>query len=145
MKIFLCWLINVCDWVGELSIAYMLVAIVPHQATNSTFLNQLIPTDSHFALFGAMLAIIPAIITAVYATKNYDLVLSWAVIRWMSPLNIVSNQFYYFFKTLILMGAAWAALLTWLTFKLFPNLNLDWTGSFVREIVEGVSFILSMI
>lgn len=138
MRVFICWLINVCDWVGELSIAYMFVAIVPHQATNSTFLNQIIPTDPHFAILGAMLAIIPAIVTAVYATMNYDLILSWAVIRWMSPLNIVSNQFYYFFKTLILIGAAWAALLTYLTFKLFPNLNLDWTGPFVRKIVEGI-------
>ena len=118
--------------------AYMLVAIAPHQPTNSTFVNQLIPTDPHFALFGAMLAIIPAIVTAVYATLNYNLILSWAVIRRMSPLNIISNQFYFFFKTLILMGAVWAALLTCLTFKLFPNLNLDWTLPFVRKIVDGI-------
>ena len=94
MKIFLCWLINVCDWVGVLSMAYMLVAIAPHQPTNSTFVNQLIPTDPHFALFGAMLAIIPAIVTAVYATLNYNLILSWAVIRRMSPLNIISSIFF---------------------------------------------------
>ena len=79
--------------------AYMVIAVSENTQTNNTFLNNLIPTDIHFAIVGALMAIIPAIVTAVYATLNYDLVLSWAVIRWMSPLNIVTNQFFYFFKT----------------------------------------------
>lgn len=135
MRIFICWLINLCDWVGELSIFYMLVSITPHQATNSHFMDQILPTDPLFAVAGAVMAIIPAIVTAIYATLNYKLVLSWAVIRWMSPLNIVTNQFFYFFKTLFLSGAAWAALLTYLIFKWFPNANLDWIPRLIKSIV----------
>lgn len=138
MRVFICWLINVCDWVGELSIVYMVIAVSENTQTNNTFLNDLIPTDIHFAIAGALMAIIPAFVTAVYATLNYDLLLSWAVIRWMSPLNIVTNQFFYFFKTLFLSGAAWAAILTILTFKLFPNANLEWIGPIVRNVVNSI-------
>lgn len=135
MKIFICWLINVCDWVGELSIVYMVIAFST-KPTNCSWLNQYIPTDSHFAIAGGIMAVIPAIITAIYAALNYELVLSWAVIRWMSPLNIVTNQFFYFFKTLFLSGASWAALLTYLTFKLNPNANLEWFMNLFRNVIN---------
>ena len=136
MRVFICWLINVCDWVGEISIYYMILALSEEAAQSNSFLSQYFPTNFHFAVAGAVLAIIPAIITAVYATLNYDLVLSWAIIRWMSPLNIVTNQFFYFFKTLILSGAAWAAFLTYLTFRLFPNANLEGFTNAFRGVIN---------
>ena len=134
MRVFICWLINVCDWVGELSIVYLILAISEHDTT-SDLINQYVPLDPHFAIAGGVMAIIPAIVTAIYATLNYELVLSWAVIRWMSPLNIVTNQIFYFFKTLFLSGAAWAAILTILTFKLFPNANMDWALNILKNII----------
>ena len=134
MRVFICWLINVCDWVGELSIVYLILAISKHETT-SDFINQYVPSDPHFAIAGGVMAIIPAIVTAIYATLNYELVLSWAVIRWMSPLNIVTNKIFYFFKTLFLSGAAWAALLTILSFKLFPNANMDWALNLLKIII----------
>ena len=134
MRVFICWLINVCDWVGELSIVYLILAISKHETT-SDFINQYVPSDPHFAIAGGVMAIIPAIVTAIYATLNYELVLSWAVIRWMSPLNIVTSKIFYFFKTLFLSGAAWAALLTILSFKLFPNANMDWALNLLKIII----------
>ena len=134
MRVFICWLISLCDWIGELSFIYVFIALTPHQATNNSFWDQVLPADPHFALVGGLMAIIPAIVTAVYATKNYDLVLSWAVIRWLSPLNIVTNQFFFFFKTLILSGAAWAALFTYFTFRWFPNANFDWTTRLIKSV-----------
>ena len=134
MRVFICWLINICDWVGELSIVYLILAISEHDTT-SDLINQYVPPDPHFAIAGGVMAIIPAIVTAIYATLNYELVLSWAVIRWMSPLNIVTNQIFYFFKTLFLSGAAWAAILTILTFKLFPNANMDWALNILKNII----------
>lgn len=133
MRVFICWLINAADWVGELSIIYMVIAFST-KPTNISWLNQYIPTDPYFSIAGALIAIIPAIITAIYATINYDLVLSWAVIRWMSPLNIVTNQFFYFFKTLFLSGAAWAAFITCLLFRLFPNENFKWSLNIMKSI-----------
>lgn len=137
MRIFLCWLINVCDWVGELSIFYMFIAIQGNSFEFNeqyAFLYKYFPVDGHFAILGGILAIIPALVTAIYAAINYDLVLSWAVIRWMSPLNIFTSIVFYFFKTLFLMGAVWAALFTYLTFKFFPNADLSWTTSFLKSI-----------
>ena len=133
MKVFVCWLINVCDWVGELSIVYLLAAI-SGKPTSYAFLNNYLPLDYRFVIAGALMAIVPAIVTAIYATMNYNLVLSWAVVRWMSPLNIVTNQFFYFFKTLFLSGAAWAAFLTCLVYKWFPNANLEWALPLMRKI-----------
>lgn len=135
MKVFVCWLINVCDWVGELSIIYLLSAI-SEKPTYFAFLNNNIPQDNRFVIAGALMAIIPAIVTAIYATLNYNLVLSWAVVRWMSPLNIITNQFFYFFKTLFLSGAAWAAFITYNMYKWFPNANLDWALPLLRKIAD---------
>lgn len=135
MKVFVCWLINVCDWVGELSIIYLLAAI-SEEPTNYAFLNNYLPQDNRFVIAGAFMAIIPAIVTAIYATLNFNLVLSWAVIRWMSPLNIVTNQLFYFFKTLFLSGAAWAAILTFFMYKWFPNADLDWTLPLLKNIAD---------
>lgn len=129
MRVFICWLINVSDWLGELSFGFLIAAIPKWGAG--------------VILFGAIAAIIPSIITTVYATMNYDLVLSWAIIRWMSPLNIVTNQLFYFIKTLILSGAAWAFVFTYVAHKLFPNNSFEWAISLVRNVVDSIYNILS--
>lgn len=136
MRVFICWLISMSDWVGELSLFYVFLVfggadgIKPEYA----FIAEMIPPDIHFLIAGSVMAIIPAIITAIYGTINYDLVLSWAIVRWMSPLNIFTNQVFYFFKTLFLSGAAWAALFTYLTYKFFPNANLEWFTNFAKTL-----------
>ena len=126
---FICWLISMSDWVGELSLYYVLLVLGGAGADNlkpDAFLAGMMPPDIRFLVVGSVMAIIPAIVTAIYGTINYDLVLSWSIVRLMSPLNIFTNQVFYFFKTLFLSGAAWAALFTYLSFKYFPNTNLEW-------------------
>ena len=125
MRVFICWLISVTDWIGGLAI-YFMIGVVPVLWGSGVF------------FLGAMAAIIPAFITATYAAINYELVLSWAVVRWMSPLNIVSNRFYYFIKTLVLSGASWALLISYLAHKLFPNETFEWTVPFARNMIESV-------
>ena len=140
MRVFICWLISLSDWVGELSLYYVFLvfsgsnSIKPEYA----FIAEMIPPNIHFLVAGCVMAVIPAIITAIYGTINYDLVLSWAVVRWMSPLNIVTNQVFYFFKTLFLSGAAWAALFTYFTFKYFPNANLEWFTNMVKSLFNFI-------
>lgn len=125
MRLFICWLISVTDWIGGLAI-YIMFGVVPVMWGAGVF------------FWGAMVAIIPAFITAIYAAINYELVLSWAVVRWMSPLNIVSNRVYYFIKTLVLSGAAWALLISYVSHKLFPNEDFEWTIPYVRNLIESV-------
>lgn len=123
MRVFICWLINACDWLGAISFWFM-IAMAPILG-NAFFL-------------GVLAAIIPAVITAVYAAINYELMLSWAVIRWMSPLNIVTNRIFYFFKVLVLSGALWALIISYSAHKLFPNESFDWALVLFRKFIESI-------
>lgn len=137
MRVFICWLISMLDWVGELSLYYIFLSFVGSKEIKPeyAYIAEIVPDDIHFLLAGSIIAIIPAIITAVYGTINYDLVLSWAVVRWMSPLNVFSNQVFYFFKTLFLSGAAYAALFTYILFRYFPDTDLKWSAQILKAIV----------
>ena len=123
MRVFICWLINVSDWIGEISLWMML-------AMSANYFEK----GDYSPLFGAVAAIIPAFVTAIYAAINYELVLSWAIIRWTSPLNLFTNRIFYFLKTLILSGAAWAALIAYLARRWFPNESFEWVIPFVKSI-----------
>ncbi len=136
MKVFICWLISVADTIGLLSFIYMLSALGTKPEDDLGAYAAYIPNDFHYAVAGGVAAIIPAIATAIYGTLNYELTLSWAVIRWMSPLNIFKNRVVYFFKSLILSGAVWAALFTFCLFKCFPNTNFEWVLETVKRFVH---------
>ena len=124
MRVFICWLINACDWIGGLSFYAWFV---------------ILPLWKKVVVFGSIVAIIPAFITAIYAAMNYELMLSRGMIRWMSPLNIVTNRFYYFFKVLFLSGAAWSVIISYCAHKFFPNENFDWLVPFLKNVVERIS------
>ena len=122
MKVFICWLISILtDWVGMTVIALLLFA------PNVVVLLKDLHTNGYYAIgFSAIVAIVPAFVTAIYAAINYEIILSWGVIRWMSPLNILTGRMSHFFKTLFMSGAAWAIIIFLLLCWLFPNAHFEW-------------------
>lgn len=136
MRIFICWLITLSDLLGIPSGLYILYALGRHTAEDLGVYAAYIPTDFHVVVAGSVAAIIPAIATAMFGSINYNLLLSWAIIRWMSPLNIFTNKIYYFFKTLFLTGAVWAALITFFLYKCFPNTSFEWVLNMIKGFVH---------
>ena len=136
MKFVICWLISVADTLGVFSSLYMLFALGRRPGEDLGVFAAYLPNDFHYAWAGAVFAILPAIATAIYGTMNYDLTLSRGIIRWTSPLNYFENSVVYFFKSLILTGAVWAALITFFLFKCFPNYNFAWTLDMVKSFVH---------
>ena len=69
MRVFICWLISMSDWVGELSLIYLFLAfsgtdgIKPEYA----FIAEIIPPNIQFLISGSVMAILPAIITASFS------------------------------------------------------------------------------
>ena len=136
MKVFICWLISLADILGVWSAVYMLIALGTRSTANLGEYAAYIPNNPHYAIAGCIAAIIPAIITAIFGIKNYDLTMSRGIIRWTSPLNFFKSSVAYFFKTLFLTGAVWAALITFCLFKCFPNTNFEWVLIAVKKFLH---------
>ena len=132
MKILITWLISLLtDILGPLVIIAMLFG-------NNDSLRQMHAEGNYVIDFCATAAVVPAILTAIYAAANYELTLSWAVLRWMSPLNVFSGRISHFFLTLILAGASWAMILIIGISYLFPNARFAWIVPFLKGISEDM-------
>ena len=135
MKVFVCWLISVfSDVFGSLVIMVLL-------SNNGQFYEMLreMHANGNFVIdFCASAAAIPAILMAIYAAINYELTLSWAVIRWMSALNVFSGRISHFTITLFFSGAAWAMLLFLTIQFFFPDARFKWIVPFLKGISENL-------
>lgn len=135
MNVFICWLITILtDWVG-IFVFYYLIFCNDHYRE---VLSKLHAAGNYSIEFCAVAAIIPAFFTAIYAAFNYELILSWAVIRWMSPLNVFSGRISHFFKTFVMSGAAWAMILFFAVLYFFPNAHFEWIVPFLKGISENL-------
>ena len=83
-------------------------------------------------------AVIPATLTAIYAACNYELTLSWSVLRKMSPADVFSGRVSHFFLTLIFSGAGWAFILFICMAYYFPNARFEWIVLILKGISENL-------
>ena len=139
MRVFICWLITILtDWVG-LFVFYYLIFCNDHY---HEVLGKSHAVGNYSIEFSAVAAIVPAFICAIYAAINYELILSWAVIRWMSPLNVFSGRISHFFKTFVMSGAAWAGILSVFLRERLPNSLNEWVVPFIKGISESLYTLL---
>lgn len=135
MTVFLFWLISfLTDATGGFVIMYLI-------SCNGHFYEMLrgMHAEGNYVIdFCATVAIIPATITAFYAAANYQLTLSWAVVRWMSPVDVVSGRISHFFLTFIFSGAGWAMILFFCMLYFFPDARFEWIVPFLKGISESL-------
>lgn len=132
MRVFICWLITILsDWVGLVAFYYLIFC----NESYHKHLNDLHAVANYQIEFSAVAAIVPAFFTALYAAINYELILSWAVIRWMSPLNVFTGRISHFIKTFIMSGAAWAGIIS-VILERYPNARFEWIVPFIKGISE---------
>lgn len=133
MKLFYIWVISVLtDWVGF----FVLFLLLFDYADFLKLIRGLHEENNYTMEFSAIIAFIPAFLSALYAAKNYRLILSWVMIRRMSPLNIFTGQISHFIKTFIMSGAACTAILFFLITVLFPNMHFEWVMPLINNCYE---------
>ena len=135
MAVFLFWIIN---FLTEATGAFVLMYLI---SCNGHFYDMLrgMHTEGNFVIdFCATAAIIPATLTAIYAAVNYELTLSWAVLRWMSPVDVFSGRISHFFLTFIFSGAGWAMILFFSMLYFFPDAHFEWIVPFLKGISENL-------
>lgn len=134
MKVLVCWLISIfTDIVG----AFVLIGLLGGYDIHSN-LHELHADGNYTLEFSALTAIILSILTAFYAAINYELTLSWAVIRWTSPLNVFSGRISHFFLTLVFSYAAWTATLFISISYIFPQARFKWIVPFIKGMSESL-------
>ena len=135
MTVFICWLISFfSDVVGALVIMYLLTC----NAHFYEMLREMHAEGNYVIDFCATAAVVPAFLTATYAAINYVTTLSWAAIRWMSPLDVFSGRIFHFILTFIFSGAGWAMVLFFCMLKFFPNARCEWIVPFLKGISESM-------
>lgn len=65
----------------------------------------------YLATLSCLVAVIPAIVTAIYTYMNYDEVISAGVARWTSSTKLLEGQIKYSLNRMFVSGAFWALFL----------------------------------
>ena len=136
MKVFICWLISIfTDIVGSLVFIFLLGG--GYQIIQRSMHE--LHVDGYYTFeFSATVAVVLSILTAFYAAINYELTLSWAVLRWTSPLNVFSGRISHFFLTLFFSYVAWTATLFISISYIFPQARFKWIVPFIKGISENL-------
>ena len=88
--------------------------------------------------FCTSVAVIPAALTAIFAAVNYELTLSWSVIRKMSPVDVFSGRVTHSLLTFIFSGAGWALILYLCMAYFFPKARFEWIVPILKGISENM-------
>lgn len=107
MKTFLCWGISKLEGLAAL-LVWPAMFIVGNYETK-IFHEEQLNADGWILLLCALLgAAIPAILTAIYAVRNFDEVTSYSMLFHFSRSTMLDSKIKYFFRTMFMAGFCWA-------------------------------------
>lgn len=110
MKTFLCWGISKLEGLAALLVWPTLFIVGAHEK-RIMHVDQL-NADGWILLLTAVVgAAIPAIITAIYAVRNFDEVTSYSMIFHFSRSTMLDSKIKYFFRTMFTAGFCWAMII----------------------------------
>lgn len=107
MKTLNCWLISCL----EVLIAILFLIFWGIQCGFSIYSNLPKSQMGYLATLSCLVAVIPAIVTAIYTYMNYDEVISAGVARWTSSTKLLEGQIKYSLNRMFVSGAFWALFL----------------------------------
>lgn len=101
MKTFLCWGISKLEALPALLIWPIMVVL-------SLKDQELTESGTELVIFAMFSAAIPAILTAIYAVKNFEEVTSYSLLFYSSNTDLLDSKIRYFFRTMFAAGLCWA-------------------------------------
>ena len=107
MKTFLCWGISKLEGLAAL-LACLTMAVLAANETRILHEEQLNANGWILLLAALAGAAIPAIITAIYAIRNFDEVTSYSMLFHFSRSTMLDSKIRYFFRTMFMAGFCWA-------------------------------------
>lgn len=107
MKTFLCWGISKLEGLAGLLIWGMFFVLMAK--------GDKIDPDPRIAILPLIIALagasVPAIITAIYAVRNFDEVTSYSMMFHLSRSSMLDSKIGYFFRTMFMAGLCWAMII----------------------------------
>lgn len=110
MKTFLCWGISKLEGLVALLACITLVILAANEA-RILHEDQLNVSGWILLLSALVGAAIPAIITAIYAVRNFDEVTSYSMLFHFSRSTMLDSKIKYFFRTMFTAGFCWAMII----------------------------------
>lgn len=110
MKTFLCWGISKLEGLAALLVCFTMGIL----AANETRIlhEEQLNVNGWILLITALAgAAIPAIITAIYAIKNFDEVTSYSMLFHFSRSTMLDSKIKYFFRTMFMAGFCWTMII----------------------------------
>ena len=135
MRVFIYLLITK---LSEIIGGFVLIGLLPSLSDFHRILLEDHSKGNYIIDFCTSAAVIPATLTAIFAAANYELTLSWSVLRRMSPVDVFSGRFTHSVITFIFSGAGWALILYICMGYFFPNARFEWIVPILKGISENL-------
>lgn len=110
MKTFLCWGISKLEGLAALLVCLTMFVLAANE-TRIMHVDQLNAPGWILLLTAILGATIPALITAIYAVRNFDEVTSYSMLFHFSRSTMLDSKVKYFFRTMFMAGFCWAMII----------------------------------